>query len=327
MQELDCVWDLQGVCEIKMRINTLGEFLKYYRHKYEFGQEKICSGICSLATLSRVEKGDRIIDSLMAESLLGRIGKQVLEFELLLNDLDYKLWCLRQEIENEMRREHFEKVKELLSIYKEQMLEESVHQQFIFYYEAKIKIVENAPVDEICELLYYTLKLTKTEIDSNNEENILWNPLEIELVLLLVHYRYQEWKNKDNENMLLKLLTFVEKVYSGSQKEDTGVRILMELVELEWQLKDDRRVIKYADDAVDFIATGRGIDFLADFHFYKAKAIEHLYHHTDKWCEEEKKCKEECLMAYYVFDILKQVTEQQKLQKFCEDKLTWQIIG
>lgn len=309
-----------------MRINTLGEFLKYYRQKYEFGQEKLCSGICSLATLSRVEKGDRIIDSLMAESLLGRIGKQVFEFELLLNDLDYRLWCLRQEIENEMRWENFEKVKELLRNYKEQMLEESVHQQFIFYYEAKIKIVEKASATEICELLYCALRLTKPEIDSDIVEKILWNPMEIELLLLLVRHGYQVWKNKDNETMLLKLLAFVEKVYSGSQKEDTGAKILLELVELEWQLADDRRVIKYVDDAVDFIATGRGIDFLADAHFYKAKALERLYHHTGKWREEEKKCKEECLMAYYVFDILKQEKELQELQKFCEDKLAWQII-
>lgn len=310
-----------------MKVNTLGEILKYYRQKYELQQEKVCSGICSIATLSRVEKGNRIIDSLMAESLLGRIGNQVLEFELLLNDIDYALWHLRQEIASEMRQNHFTVVKEMLDRYKKMMPDESVHEQFFLYNVAMVKLAENETEKEVCELLYQALKLTKPELDSESGEGILYNPLEIEIIVLLIRFNYEAWRNRDKEKELQKLFAFVEKIYKGSQKEDTSIKILIELVNLEWKIEDYRCVIKYVDEAVEYISQGRGIDYIADLHFLKAKAIEQQYHKSEEWSIEEKKCREECLMAYYVFEILKQEKELQDLREFCEVKLEWQIIG
>ena len=87
-----------------MEINTLGAVLKYYREKYEIVQDDLCDGICIPAELSKTESGEKVIDSLVAERLLGRIGKTVLQFELLLNDEDYGLWKLREEIKKASSR-------------------------------------------------------------------------------------------------------------------------------------------------------------------------------------------------------------------------------
>ena len=81
-----------------MQINTLGNFLKYYRKKYDIRQEELCDGICTTVVLSQIETGKKVVDSLVAEALLGRIGKNVLEFELLLNDEDYLWWQKREDI-------------------------------------------------------------------------------------------------------------------------------------------------------------------------------------------------------------------------------------
>ena len=74
-----------------MEQKTMGVVLNYYRKKYKLRQEDVCSGICSIATFSRLEQGYREIDSLMGELLLGRIGKEVTLFETLLNEEDYIL--------------------------------------------------------------------------------------------------------------------------------------------------------------------------------------------------------------------------------------------
>lgn len=100
----------------------------------------------------------------------------------------------------------------------------------------------------------------------------------------------------------------------------------MELVAWELQAEKYAKVIVHADKAVDFISQGRGIDNIAELHFIKAQALENLYHGIAEWEEQERACKEECLMAYYVFDILGQMKEKQDVQHFCEDKLGWQII-
>lgn len=309
-----------------MVVNTLGNVLLYYREKYQFQQDKVCHGICSVATYSKVENGRKVIDSLAAECLLGRIGKEVLQFEILLNDNDYSLWTARLEIQKQISEENDGKAKELLRDYREKMpAGESVHEQFCLYREAQIALKEQKSVEEVCERLYEALKLTKSEIDSEREKTILFNPTEIEILLLLLHYEYPVWKKKDHERELLELFHFVEEIYSGRQKEKTGTEILKELIELKQRNGDYRRVISYVDKAVAFISQGRGMDYLAELHFIKAKALEKLYHEKSEWKEKERDCKEECLMAYYVFDILKQQKEKQEVQQFCEEVLEWQI--
>ena len=70
----------------KMKINTVGVVLSHYRKKYQLSQTQICEGICGIPTYCRIEKGYREVDSLVSQSLVERLGKQVLEFELLLNE-------------------------------------------------------------------------------------------------------------------------------------------------------------------------------------------------------------------------------------------------
>ena len=314
--------------ERTMKVNTLGQFLRFYREKHSFQQDKVCSGICSLATLSRVENGSKIVDSLVAEALLGRIGQKVLQFELLLNDNDHYLWIIRERIQKYVEEGNYNEVKELLGIYRLKMPKgESVHEQFCLYYEAQMAIKKgNKTINEICEILYRALKLTKPEMDSGNEDAILYNPIEIDLIMMLIRYGYSVWHYRDAESELLKLFCYVEKVYSGTQREETGSRILLELISLVQHSEQYSRVIRYVDKAVDFISRGRGMDYIAELHFIKAKALEILYRENDRWTEQENFCKEECLMAYYVFDIFKQEKEKQEVQRFCEDKLGWQII-
>ena len=77
-----------------MEQKTMEVVLKYYREKYHLRQEDICRGICSVTTLSRLEQGSREVDSLLGQTLLGRIGKEVTLFEQ-----DYELWKMREQIE------------------------------------------------------------------------------------------------------------------------------------------------------------------------------------------------------------------------------------
>ena len=74
-----------------MNINTVGEILRFYREKYNLNQNDVCAGICSVSTLSKIENGSKEADSLILETLLERIGKEVLQFEMILNDYDYSL--------------------------------------------------------------------------------------------------------------------------------------------------------------------------------------------------------------------------------------------
>lgn len=91
-----------------MKLNTVGIALSYYREKYGLSTTQVCEGICSPATMFRIEEGYREVDSLVSATLLSRIGKQVLEFELLLNEKDYNLFRLRKDIHRNLEEKNLD---------------------------------------------------------------------------------------------------------------------------------------------------------------------------------------------------------------------------
>lgn len=92
--------------------------LKYYREKYHLRQEDICRGICSVTTLSRLEQGSREVDSLLGQTLLGRIGKEVTLFETILSEQDYELWKMREQIEKSVENNQVKTAKKKIREYR-----------------------------------------------------------------------------------------------------------------------------------------------------------------------------------------------------------------
>ena len=60
----------------------LGEAFLQLREECKISQEKLCNGLCSVATLSRIELGEREPDYLLFDALLTRLGKDSQKFDL-----------------------------------------------------------------------------------------------------------------------------------------------------------------------------------------------------------------------------------------------------
>ena len=301
-----------------MNINTVGEILRFYREKYNLNQNDVCAGICSVSTLSKIENGSKEADSLILETLLERIGKEVLQFEMILNDYDYSLWELRRQIETEMEHDKKDIARQLLQEYEEKMpQDDNVHSQFVLYH--RILLEDDKQTEDRCAMANQALRYTCPDI----EKAVLYHEMEIELIILLVKKRYAEFE--EGKEWLAAILKVVQNIYTGRKKERISAKLLMELTMLEWNDKNYRGAIKCADKAIDVISHSRSIEYIGELHLIKAKALEKFYHGKD-WDKEEDNCKNECLMSYYTFDIMKNENGKQEVQKFCEEKLQWQII-
>ena len=301
-----------------MKLNTIGEILKFYREKYSLKQSDVCAGICSVPTLSKIENGSKESDSLILETLLGRIGKEVLQFEMILNDYDYSLWELRRQIETEMEHGRKDIARQLLQEYEKKMpQDDNVHSQFVLYH--RILLEDDKQIEDRCAMANQALRYTCPDI----EKAVLYHETEIELIILLVQNRYTEFE--EGKEWLAAILKVVQNIYTGRQKEQISAMLLMELTMLEWNDKNYRGAIQCADKAIEVISHSRSIEYIGELHLIKAKALEKCYHEKD-WDREEDNCKNECLMSYYTFDIMKNKNGKQEVQKFCEEKLQWQII-
>ena len=148
--------------------------------------------------------------------------------------------------------------------------------------------------------------------------------MEIRLILVLARHNYFSAVEKV-EDRLLRLVRYVETYYSGRMKETLGIEILLTLIELMEQNGEDDKVISYVDQAVALIAKGRGIRHVAKLHYIKARAIERLYCGSANWEKQERCCREECAMAYYVAEIMGEKELMEEITAYCKEKLSWQI--
>ena len=310
-----------------MRINTVSVLLTYYRGKYHLSQMQLCDGICSITTYSRIEQGYREVDSLTSQTLVERIGKHVLEFELLLNEEDYHRMVLREKIKQELKKENYKEADQLLERYRNIMPgEEILHRQFYLCGKAQIELCAGVDKEKAIAMLREALHLTKPE-DKVKEEQ-LYSEIEIKTAFLLACFETEEERA---EKEMLKLLNFIGRYCSNSDKERLGLPILRKLIGMKQQKQDDAALVGYLDRAICVISESNGIAELAELHYEKARALERLYRIKEDWDHAEvrplhlKQCIEECIMAYHVADVMEFENLREEIKKFSGEQLKWQI--
>lgn len=303
-----------------MEQRTLEIEITYYRKKYELKQEDICSGICSVAKLSRLEQGYREIDSLIGESLLGRIGKEITLFELLLNEEDYDLWKKRDVIQKCVENGELQNAEKYIREYRKVMpTEDAVHEQFCMYEEALMMLQRGAAADILCRALEDSIKLTIPGFKSENEKIRLYNQIEIEMILLL--FRYDTSSNDIMEKELLKILTHVNKYFSQRKREEIGIQIFFELIGHANYAGNYEKVIDYAEKAINLIREGKRFRFLSQLFLIKAKAIRKCYFDKEEWQSYREVCIEACKISYYLFEFEENKAGQDEAALFCEEEL------
>lgn len=306
--------------------NTLGVVLDYVRNKYEFSLLKVCNGLCAETTLRSIELGERKnVDSLLGELLLDRLGREVTQFELVLDDCDYQKWSRRDKIIKAMQTGMYDEAEKELKAYEGTKSEyEKIHKQFCLFHRTKLAIVKKQDEEQIISLAREALSLSKPKFEEKRNKQELYTQTEIELILILVHYGYKGLK--DNEEWeLMQLLYYVETYYTGRKREDIGLKIIMEFIDFSKRIEDDCMLLKYIEKGINLIAQGREIKNLAELHFMKAQTLMKI--HGNKMDVEayKKQIQEECLMAYSIYLLMEKEEQQKEIEQFCEERLQWQI--
>ena len=208
-----------------MKLNTVGIALSYYREKYGLSMTQVCEGICSPATMFRIEEGYREVDSLVSATLLSRIGKQVLEFELLLNEKDYNLFRLRKDIHRNLEEKNLDTAEKLLQ-------------------------KRGASKEEIKAVLNEAILLTKPFFGKKKNTSDLYSEMEIKLFLGLIQFSEDiSWKEAELKRMLL----FTRKYDSKKIKEQAEMSILKELASIQEEKGDAQKELEYIEQALTLV--------------------------------------------------------------------------
>lgn len=328
--------------------NALSAAISYFRQKKNLSLEQVCEGLCSVATLTRIEQGERSADSLLGTLLLERIGKEAEQFELLQNDEDYALWKKRGDIQDLMQQKQYQKVYQELAFYREmKQMTPDLHEQFCLYQEVLIGLAllsEQEKTDnkkEVCENILIkvlkALRLTKPAFGKDGAPpKQLYTQTEIELTQILTHYSTPEFYKSQNiggnigfaeekRAELLRILEYIEYFYTERRKEEIGVSITIELAELERSFGNYAKAIEYLEKGISFVSQGRGIKSLEKLHFLKAQALFTQLGAEHANTEKRKEIQRECLMAYCTCEVCGLTESAKKIEVFCREKMEWQI--
>lgn len=298
-----------------------------YRQKYDLQKKVICKGICSETTCLRTETEARAVDFVVQETLLARMGQDAVNFEIVLEDEEFDLWTRRMAIRSVMAGKQFDAVRKLVRAYRcENARKHKLHEQFCLYYEMKLAEWQGEDAQKICRLAEKALAFTKEPGELPEIKSCLYTPMELDLLLTLVQHRYRDWDSPwKRESCLLKMIEYVEVYYSTERQEGIEGRIWMELLRLEEAHGEDEKLLACIDRAIECFARGSGLLRMAEVRFMKARLLLKISRSAENGESAREQCREECMMAYAIYEVMEREAQRKEVEQFCEKELQWHI--
>lgn len=190
-----------------------GMFLKQARMRQKVTLAQLAEGLMEESNLARIEKGQRPIEKIMRDRLLGRLGMSVDQYETKLTGEEYLDWTEQRAIckaitdieENillcreDTKKERIKKASILIQEYETKTGEaDLIRKQFCLIMKAEIKRLTTNEKQEIGLLYEKAIKLSFPNIESINIQKMLLSVQEMNLLLEYTYY--------NRRNMLAKLI-------------------------------------------------------------------------------------------------------------------------
>ena len=176
---------------------SVGQAIRGFRERKGIIQSVLCDGICSVASLSKIENGQQNPSATVMEALLERLGQPIGLYNVPVTEIRYKRAFLENKI-IDIVAELGNNIKDLLDEYANLPEPMDKFEQQFYLYMSGIQKYLNGENPEIVLIDYLkALKLTfsKYDLSSLNNEKYFTS---MELVILnniaLVQYRLKKTK-------------------------------------------------------------------------------------------------------------------------------------
>lgn len=167
---------------------TLGETLYRLRTERKISAKQICEGLCDESTLSRARCEERAMDSLLLESIAGRMGVSVEEFTLMVVESEYAYRQWQEDVYMAIENAQWDTLRELLSydIKGGAWINEKLQKQF-YHYAKGIYLGSNMRYKEAYEELQIAQEKTIFEQTLRSKNSYL-NTMELHMLMLSLFY-------------------------------------------------------------------------------------------------------------------------------------------
>lgn len=204
-----CIVETTGFCVFS--INT------YQRNKKNIGMKDLSRGICSVAVLQRLERGERIPDFFLLERIVERLGISMNKVEFLYDEQSYNIYYLREMLEKYLLEKEYQEAEMALKYY-EGLKEaaEPLHRQYICKIKAVIEEECYKNSKKSCDYLKEAMVQTVPDFLLENLENYILGEGELILVLM-----WLKAKDEAGEMEILPysklLIRYIERTFSDEE--------------------------------------------------------------------------------------------------------------
>lgn len=253
----------------------LGDIIRSLRKQAGLSQEELADGICSAVSISRIENGVQMPSSAVLDKILAKLGAGTYQICNIYYRNEKQLAFEKnvQEIKQLISQGKLSEANDKLETLKDFAKDDTSNMQYYILLASSIKLYENRDVSEIIFELKNALKLTKSDFNFADFQNMLLSPLEINILNALIAAMY---KNGD----ILDAIRLGEELFKSMEKHESKLKEyqvskinlsfnLAQCMEKEHRYKE---ALNYCEIAEKLSLNSTEQMLLPEIEFIKAKA-------------------------------------------------------
>lgn len=259
---------------------NIGKMIRYLREEQQISLECLSQGICSIATLSRIENSERFCSILLAQRLLGRLGWKVCDFESYCSDKEFDWYEKRMEILELKKQKNLVQMKKRVKQYEKEIgkkREDPLQKQFIIAEEAFF-MIEEKKLEEGVLLIKEAISLTINGWEENDV--FLLGFEELELFCMLAD-AYEKLEERELAYWIWKrMLNYLEqRKIKKKQIAEPYTYIISRIVPYLLNCKMAKKGMELCEKGIQTAADTLNQNFCCELLYWKAKCIRDLYQH------------------------------------------------
>lgn len=211
-----------------MEIKEIGRMIHTMRIQYAVSQKELCRGICSTATLSRLETGERRPDILVFNALFQRLGKSATHIHTILTLEEFEYFSQRKKIESFISEKNFLLAEKELKLLEAAALKKDLpllRQDIYLIYTLLYLQKEEEQTAEV----YVQKALTETIPDINNLDFMHERFCESEINLVLLYVYIREKLGKDEIPLLEHIIQYIDSKITDEKLKNKEAAIALYL--------------------------------------------------------------------------------------------------
>lgn len=305
--------------------NNIGSAIQYFRETYHIPQRKLCKGLCSVSTLSRIEAGERDADGLILETLLERLGRTPHQFELILTGFDYEAYTYRKDINKLIEENDVDLAYKLINRYDNFASDKgSPHKQFVIVSKARLNELEGGKPERTIDMLKEAISCTVPDFSTNEITDYLLSISEFNIILDILQKMISLKMAKPAKRIIDQIINYLYWNSQIERKSSLYPKVAAIAGSFFIEEKELDMALKVVNKGLEMNKGSRSMSYLAELNLIKAEVTERKLKSAGLWARCNKdECISLYLKAYHIFSFFRDSAQANDIKKHLEEVYQW----